>query len=91
MGGEGHDIEPLIITRVWVTPKPHKIGMTIWLTLLQRNMPRTLLPPPSVVSQNGRELQYLYARLAAIQALLRALREYEHYGPHLVATRKKTA
>jgi hypothetical protein len=54
-------------------------------------MPRTLLPLPSIESQIGSQLQYLYARLAAVQALLRALKQYEHFGPHLVTPGKKTA
>jgi len=47
---------------------------------MERNAPRPPISRPAV----AKELQYLRAQLAAVQALIRALEAYQRFYPRLV-------
>ena len=49
------------------------------------------LHPPLVTPESEKELEHLYAQLAAVQALIRALEVYRQFYPNLVPSKRKTA
>jgi len=54
-------------------------------------MPSKTQPPRDSDPEITKELEHLYAQLAAVEALIRALETYRQYYPRLVAHRSKSA
>jgi hypothetical protein len=54
-------------------------------------MSKKLHPPLATIPDCGKELEHLYAQLAAVEALIRALEVYRQYYPKLVSSKRKTA
>lgn len=54
-------------------------------------MSKKLSPPPAISVDSAKELEHLYAQLAAVEALIRALEVYRQYYPSVVPPRRKTA
>jgi len=54
-------------------------------------MSKKLQPSPSSNPDGEKELEHLYAQLAAVEALIRALEVYRQFYPNLVSSRRRTA
>jgi len=54
-------------------------------------MPKKVLPHGNPESGIAKELEYLNAQRAAVEALIRALEEYKQFGPRLVNRKTHTA
>jgi hypothetical protein len=54
-------------------------------------MSQKLQPSPATNPVSAKELEHLYAQLAAVEALIRALEVYRQYYPNLVPSKRKTA
>jgi hypothetical protein len=54
-------------------------------------MSRKLPPLPDSTHARAKELEHLYAQLAAVEALIRALEGYRQFYPRLVSSKRKTA
>jgi len=55
------------------------------------DMSQKLQPSPATNPDGAKELEHLYAQLAAVEALIRALEMYRQYHPNLVSSKRKTA
>lgn len=55
------------------------------------DMSKKLHPSPAAPRGSAKELEYLYAQLAAVEALIRALEVYRQYYPTVVPSKQKTA
>ena len=55
------------------------------------NMSKKLQPPPATNPESVLELEHLYAQLAAVEALIRALEVYRQFYPNLVPSKRKSA
>ena len=64
-------------------------GTKISCTLV--NMSKKLQPPPATNPESVLELEHLYAQLAAVEALIRALEVYRQFYPNLVPSKRKSA
>jgi len=54
-------------------------------------MSKKLQPSPATHPDSAKELEHLYAQLAAVEALIRALEVYRQFYPKLVLSKRKTA
>jgi len=54
-------------------------------------MSQKLQPSPTPNPDGAKELEHLYAQLAAVEALIRALEMYRQFYPKLVPSKRKTA
>jgi len=54
-------------------------------------MPKNAPPAEKAEPDISKELQYLNAHLAAVEALIRALEEYRQFSARLVITKTRTA
>ncbi len=54
-------------------------------------MSRKLQTSPTTVPDSAKELEHLYAQLAAVKALIRALEMYRQFYPELVPNKRKSA
>lgn len=54
-------------------------------------MSKKLSPPLVSTRARAKELEHLYAQLAAVEGLIRALEVYREYYPRLVQHRRKSA
>ena len=55
------------------------------------DMSQKLQPSPATNPDGAKELEHLYAQLAAVKALIRALEEYRLFYPNLVPSKRKSA
>jgi hypothetical protein len=54
-------------------------------------MQKKVLPVSQTDPEIVKELEHLYAQLSAVEALIRALKQYRQFYPALVSSRKETA
>jgi hypothetical protein len=54
-------------------------------------MEKKVLPPCNPDPEIAKELEHLYEELSAVEALIRALKEYRQFYPNLVGRERKTA
>jgi len=73
-------------------PPPHAWGISQGRIFVHScDMSKKLSPPPAISVDSAKELEHLYAQLAAVEALIRALEVYRQYYPSVVPPRRKTA
>jgi hypothetical protein len=54
-------------------------------------MQKKVVPLSQTVPEIAKELEHLYAQLSAVEALIRALKNYRQFYPELISSRKETA
>ena len=62
-----------------------------WFSSNLVNMQNKVSPPPPSGLELDKELGYLRAQLRAVEALIRALEEYQKFSPKLVTGKTRTA
>ena len=55
------------------------------------DMSKKLHASPAPIPDCAKELEHLYAQLAAVEALIRALEIYRRFYPNLVPSKRKSA